>query len=169
MLPGHDTIAFTQPFVAGADPPAFPIVEGRPYDERRPDELVVNEAMRDALDLEIGDRLVLVSFTPEQSEASDAEGRRVSPGGPTQEVTLVGVARGAEDVSDAPDPFLFVTPAYYERHGAAIGGGQGVSLRVDEDHLPELEARVHSLFGDDAAIGEPEDPVSGSRVPSRSR
>ncbi|MGH9234288.1 MAG: ABC transporter permease [Acidimicrobiales bacterium] len=161
MLPGHDTIAFTQPLVAGADPPAFPIVEGRPYDERRPDELVVNEAMRDALDLEIGDRLVLVSFTPGQSKASDAEGRRVSPGGPTQEVRLVGVARGAEDVSDAPDPFLFVTPAYYERHGAAIGGGQGVSLRVDEDHLPELEARVHSLFGDDAAIGEPEDPGVG--------
>ena len=64
-------------------------------------------------------------------------------------------------MSDAPDPFLFVTPAYYERHGAAIGGGQGVSLRVDEDHLPELEARVHSLFGDDALIGEPEDPGVG--------
>ena len=62
MLPGT-TRSFTQPLVAGADPPAFPIVEGRPYDERRPDELVVNEAMRGTLDLEIGDRLVLVSLT----------------------------------------------------------------------------------------------------------
>lgn len=161
MLPGHDAMAFTQPLVAGDGPPAFPIVEGRPHDQHRPDELVVNEAMQDALDVEIGDRLVLVSLTPEQFEAVDTEGRRVSPAGPTQEVTLVGVARGAEDVSDAPDPFLFVTTAYYERYGAAIGGGHFVSLRVDEDHLPGIEARVHSLFGADAVIEELEDPGVG--------
>jgi hypothetical protein len=82
MLPGHDAMAFTQPLVAGDGPPAFPIVDGRQHDEHRPDELVVNEAMQDALDVEIGDRLVLVSLTPEQFEAVDTEGgacRRAVP------------------------------------------------------------------------------------------
>ena len=157
MLAGRDTIAASVPFTAGERPPDFSIVEGRAFDDRRADELVVNEAMRDEIGAEIGDRLSLVSLTPEQVESSLVEGALPPPAGPAQEVTLVGVMRTAEDVSDAPDPVLFVTPAYYERHGDAIARVEGLGLRVDEDRLPELEGRVRSLFGDDAELDPPDD------------
>ncbi len=163
MQIGRDTIAVAVTVMAGDDPRDFSIVEGRRYDERRADELLVNEAMRDALDADIGDRFSLVSLTPQQVEASEDEGGPPpTPAGPTQEVTLVGVARSAEDVSDAPDPVLIVTPAYYERHGASIGRAEGLGLRVDEDRLPEIEDRLRSLFGEDAAIDQPED--FGARI-----
>jgi FtsX-like permease family len=156
MVVGHDTIAAALPVMAGDEPRDFLIVEGRRYDESRADELVVNEAMRDALDADIGDRFSLVSLTPEQFEAQ-AEGGMPSPAGPTQRVTLVGVARTAEDVSDTPDPILIVTPAYYERHGAAIARREGVTLRIDEDRRPEIEDRARSLFGEGATIDPPDD------------
>jgi MacB-like periplasmic core domain len=164
MRAGVDTIAAAVPFTAGPVAAASPIVEGRMFDERRIDELVVNEAMRDALGADIGDHLALVSLAPEQLEASQAEGDPPTPAGPAQEVTLVGVARSAEDVSDTPDPILFVTPAYYERFGPAIARVEGFGLRVDEAHLPEIEDRVRSLFGEDAAIDQPED--FGARIES---
>jgi hypothetical protein len=114
--------------------------------------------MRDRLDAEIGDRLSLVSLTPAQWAATEETGGRYpSPAGPTQDVTLVGVARGAEDVSDAPDPILIVTPAYYERYGTEIAHAEGIGLRVDKDHLAGIEDRVRSLFGHDAVVGRDDD------------
>jgi putative ABC transport system permease protein len=157
LLAGRDTIAVAVTDMAGDEPRDFPIVEGRRFDERRTDELLVNEAMRDVLGADIGDRLSLVSLTPEQVEVSEAEGDLPTPAGPTQQVTLVGVTRSAEDVSDAPDPVLIVTSAYYERYGSSIGRVEGVGLRVDERRLPEIEGRLRSLFGKDAVIDQPED------------
>jgi ABC-type lipoprotein release transport system permease subunit len=162
LVAGRDTIAAAMPVVAGGDPGLFGIVEGRPYDERRADELVVNETMRDELDAEIGDRLSLVSLTPAQGAAiEESGGRYPSPAGPTTEVTLVGVARGPEDVSDAPEPILIVTPAFYDRYGAEIAHADGVDLRVDEDHLAGIEDHLRPLFGHDAAIG-PADDIGAS-------
>jgi hypothetical protein len=157
MYPLRDAIAVVVPFTAGEVPADAPIIEGRLFDERRADELVVNEAMRDALGADIGDRFSLVSLTPQQLEGDRAAGVSPTPAGPTQDVTLVGVARSAEDVSDAPDPVLIVTPAYYERYGPAIARVEGFGLRVDEDRLPEIEDRVRSLFGEDAEIDPLED------------
>jgi hypothetical protein len=162
MLAGRDTIAVAVTDMAGDRPRDFDIVEGRRYDQRQADELLVNDAMRDALDADIGDRFSLISLTPQQVETVEDEGHLPAPAGPTQEVTLVGVARTAEDVSDAPDPVLIVTPAYYERHGPSIGRVEGVGLRVDEDRLPEVEGRLRALFGEDVAIDQPED--FGARI-----
>jgi hypothetical protein len=162
LVAGQDSMAVAVPVVAGDGPGLLGIVEGRPYDARRSDELVVNEAMRDRLDAEVGDRLSLVSLTPAQWDASEETGGRYpSPAGPTQEVTLVGVTRGAEDVSDAPDPYLIVTPAYYERYRPEIAHADGVGLRVDKDHLAGIEDRVRSLFGDDAVV-EPADDIAAN-------
>jgi FtsX-like permease family len=150
---GHNSVALAFPVVAGDDPvDPFLIVEGRRYNERRADELVVNEAMRDAVGAEIGDRLSLVSLTPEQFDVVRRTEDFPSPAGPTQQVRLVGVARTAEDVSDAPAPVLIVTPAYYERHGRAIAADHTLGLRVDEDRTPEIEDRVRSRFGEDVWI-----------------
>jgi ABC-type lipoprotein release transport system permease subunit len=157
MLAMRDAIGVAVPFTAGDVHADVPIVEGRPFDERRADELVVNEAMRDALGADVGDRFSLVSLTSQQLESEQAAGEPPTPAGPTQDVTLVGVARSAEDVSDAPDHILFVTPAYYERYGPAIARVEGFGLRVDEDRLPEIEDRVRSLFGEDAVIDPPDD------------
>ena len=157
MLAMRDAIGVAVPFTAGDVHADVPIVEGRPFDERRADELVVNEAMRDALGADVGDRLSLVSLTPQQFESDQAAVEPPTPAGPSEDVTLVGVMRSAEDVSDAPDPILFVTPAYYERYGPAIARVEGLGLRVDEDRLPEIEDRVRSLFGEGAVIDQPED------------
>ena len=158
MVAGQDAIAVATPVVAGDESAEFGIVEGRPYDEHRADELVVNETMRDRLHAEVGERLSLVSLTPAQQVAAEETGGRFpSPAGPTTEVTLVGVARGAEDVSDAPEPILIVSPAYYERYAAEIAHAEGVGLRVDDDHLVGIEGRVRSLFGDDAVVGRADD------------
>jgi ABC-type lipoprotein release transport system permease subunit len=157
MLAGRDTIALALPVMAGDEPANLNIVEGRSYDERRADELVVNEAMRDALGADIGDRFSLVSLTPEQFEASQRGGDIPSPAGPTQSVRLVGVARTVEDVSDAPDPILIVTPEYYERHGLAIARDEGIGLFADENRLPEIEDRARSLFGEAAVVLPPND------------
>jgi hypothetical protein len=135
LLPLENTIGVAEPAMAGDDRIDAAMVEGRRADQGRSDELVVNEAMRDALHAEIGDRFSLVSVTPEQVRTGGQAGHSPSPAGPTQDVTLVGVARAAEDVSDAPEPVLYVTTAYYERHGRAIVRREGVGLRVDEDHL----------------------------------
>jgi putative ABC transport system permease protein len=162
MLRAGNSIAAAAPFTAGAVA-ASPIVEGRMFDEDRVDELVVNEPMRDALGADIGDHIALESLAPEQMEAGQAEGL-LTPAGPTREVTLVGVERSAEDVSDAPDPVLFVSPAYYERYGSAIARVEGFGLRVDEDRLPEIEDRIRSRFGEDAEI-EPLDDF-GARIES---
>ena len=162
MVAAQDTIAVATPVVAGDDSAEFGIVEGRLYDEHRVDELVVNETMRDRLHAEVGDRLSLVSLTPAQWAATEETGGRYpSPAGPTTEVTLVGVARGAEDVSDAPEPVLIVSPAYYERYGDEIAHTEGVGLRVDDDHLAGIEGRVRSLFGDDAVV-EPSDDIAAN-------
>jgi ABC-type lipoprotein release transport system permease subunit len=162
MVVSQDTIGVAIPVVAGADSAEFGIVEGRPYDEHRADELVVNETMRDRLHAEVGDRLSLVSLTPAQWAATEETGGRYpAPAGPTTEVTLVGVARGPEDVSDAPEPILIVSPAYYERYGDEIAHIDGVGLRVDEDHLAGIESRVRSLFGDDAVV-EPADDIAAN-------
>jgi ABC-type lipoprotein release transport system permease subunit len=160
LVPLGDTIGVAEPVVAGDDRIDALMVEGRRADQSRADELVVNEAMRDALHAEIGDRFSLVSLTPEQAQAAEADGHLPSPAGPTQEVTLVGVARAAEDVSDAPEPLAYVTTAYYERHGRAIFRSEGVGLRVDEDHRPGIEDRVRSVFGEDAEIEAPDDLAS---------
>jgi hypothetical protein len=162
MMPLDNTIALAEPVIASDDRIGAVMVEGWRADQSRPDELVVNEAMRDSLHAEIGDRFSLVSLTPEQVRTGEEEGHFPSPAGPAQEVTLVGVARAAEDVSDAPEPIVYVTTAYYERHGRAIFRREGVGLRVDEDQLPGIEDRVRSLFGEDAMI-EPVDDFA-SRI-----
>jgi hypothetical protein len=162
MLRTGESIAAVVPFTAGAAA-GSPIVEGRMFDEGRVDELVVNEAMRDALGADIGDHIALESLAPDQMGAGEAEGQP-TPSGPSRDVTLVGVERSAEDVSDAPDPVLFVTPAYYERYGPAIARVEGLGLRVDEDRLPEIEDRIRSRFGEDAAIDKPDD--FGARIES---
>jgi hypothetical protein len=158
LLAGHDTIALTVPVVAGDDPgEPFLIVEGRLYDRLRADEILVNEAMRDAIGAAIGDRLSLVSLTREQLEANQDTPDPGPPEGPTQQATLVGVARTVEDVSDAPDPVLIVSPAYYERYVHAIATDNILGLRVDEDRRREIEDRARSRLGDDVWIAPPED------------
>jgi len=161
---GRDTLAEAVPVMAGDEPGDILIVEGRRYDERRADEVLANEAMWDALGADIGDRFSLVSLTPEQLEASDGGGVPASPAGPTPQVTLVGVARSDQDVTDAPTPVLMVTPAFYERYGRAIGRLEWVGLRVDEDRRAEIEGRIRSRFGEDAVISPPED--SAARIES---
>ena len=112
LVPLRDTTGVAEPAIAGDVRSDAVMVEGRRADEGRADEFVVNEAMRDALHAEIGDRFSLVSLTPQQAQTGEEEGHFPSPAGPTQEVTLVGVARAAQDVPDVPDLTLYVTTAY---------------------------------------------------------
>jgi hypothetical protein len=149
--PGRSSIALAVPAMVGRERWRSRIVQGREPDPRDPAQFVVNEAMRKAMGARIGERIRLVSLTPEQTPAALEQG--VDPGvpaGPSQVGTLVGVVRGAEDVSDAPDPAFWVTPAFYQRHADRIGRLDGVAMRVDDEHLATIEEDARAVFGTDA-------------------
>ena len=44
------------------------------------------------------------------------------PGGPSVTARIAGVSRSPEDVSDTPDPFLLLSPAFYQKYGDLLGG-----------------------------------------------
>lgn len=78
-------------------------------------ELLINESMRDVLGQGVGATLQLESATSDQFVAAFADnGELSSPLGPTPTAGVVGVYRTPEDVSDAPDPFLVFSSAFYD-------------------------------------------------------
>src|SRR4029453_6624200 len=90
MVPLEDTIALSEPVIAGDDRIEAVMIEGRSADQSHAAEIVVNEAMRDALHAEIGDHFSLVSLTTEQARTGEVEGDVPSPAGPTQEAAPAG-------------------------------------------------------------------------------
>jgi putative ABC transport system permease protein len=145
--PGFDTIALAVPAMAGRERWRDRIIEGREANPADPSELVVNEAMRDALGARVGDRIRLVSLTPVQTSTALNGQDPGPPAGPAQDAVMVGVDRGAEDTSDAPEPAFAVTSAFYRLHGDRIGRLEGVALRVDEEHRATIKHDIQAIFG----------------------
>jgi ABC-type lipoprotein release transport system permease subunit len=153
--PGLNTIGGVIVAMAGEHRWQHQMVAGRAADPGRADELELNGVMQRQLKARIGDQFMLTSLTPAQ--AAVALGAHRDPGrpaGPRQQVRVVGIFKDVEDVSDAPEPFFFVTPAYFQRYADRIGALNQVQVRVEASQVGRLTAAVHDLFGPDAAVKE---------------
>ena len=114
-VPFVDGISFTRVARAGVNVGGDVGVSGRDLDPSKPDEVVLNPAMADALGKGPGDSLLLASLTPE-SAVRLVNGEDVTEAdGPKVRVRVAGIRRIPEDVSDAPDPILVVSPALAAR------------------------------------------------------
>jgi hypothetical protein len=135
-----------------------PILEGRRADPEAVEEVVVSEATADQLRVRSGSRLRLVSYSPEQAPLLEQEGLTVDPAGPAVTVTVVGIARTGNDLSQRsqdPSPSL-LTPAFYRRHREQILTFETIAmvrLRAGDAAVPEFRNRVDEIVGPDAAVG----------------
>ncbi len=143
------------------EPPRLIPVEGIDSSDQlvamAPDEVLLNEAMRDQLNKATGDTVRVGSLTPDQFIGSIAGADAIEPGGPTLTARIVGVSRDIESVSDAPDPFLLFGPAFYATYGASIGGCRCiVRIHADPDSVDAVAIQLAKIYPD-AAISKPED------------
>lgn len=83
------------------------IVRGRRPDPQRGDEVTVNESAVAVIGADVGDRIEVGTLTPEQMANEDY----FPPRGPSLDLHVVGVTRGADDLIDGGDAVLVGTRA----------------------------------------------------------
>ncbi len=115
----------------------------------RAEEVGLNESMGAALGVHAGARLNLRSLTQDQWFQTFDPTAEVVPAGPTIAARVAGVARSAEDVSDAPDPFLLLTPAFYDRYHTEIGSCRcTVLVRALPGAVPDVIQHLKVIYPD---------------------
>ena len=99
-------------------------------------EITIGEGLADRLGLDVGDRLVVESFSPAQVAATlrgeaDAGPRR----GPTVRLRVAGIVRRPLDLGDrtASDGLMTLTPAFDQTYRDRIGVF-GTRLRIRTEH-----------------------------------
>ncbi len=142
------------------------IVDGRNLDDAADDEIIVNEAMADQLGKGPRDQVALWSQTDEQfqilaANESRAPSEQADPGppaGPRPTVTIVGVFRTIEDVSDNPDPFLAVGPGFLDAYADDMWNcACGIGVRARPGASDAVIERLQAAFGDSVSV----QPVEG--------
>ena len=129
-------------------------------DEVAADEVLLNESMRDQLGKGVGDTVELHSATTEQYVASLAGDEGLGqPLGPTFTARIVGVGRSPEDVSDAPDPFLLLSPDFYERYQDTIWNCRcTVAVNAEPPAVDHVAAELAKIYP--GAIVEPTEDLA---------
>jgi len=134
------------------------VVAGRLPDERRAEEVVVDEELSERRQLNVGSRYRVGAYTFEQF-ATAGEGRAAVPRGAVVDLRVVGIVRYPRDlvpvVSDQENlrvntGDLYLTPAYWRRYGPDIanyGIGLAVQLHNGQADLPRLQASLRRLYG----------------------
>ena len=101
------------------------IVAGRDTAPGAPEEIVIGEPLAQQRGIEVGDSLVLVTFTPEQIEALIAEvGTPIpQPEGPRIRMKVVGISRSPVDLSQQGEAggILLLSHAFTEKYGDRVG------------------------------------------------
>jgi ABC-type lipoprotein release transport system permease subunit len=96
------------------------VVEGRLPARDEADTIVVNEEAARVADVGVGDRLTLESLAPGQGLEYLSGEALPEPRGPSVAVTIVGVVRGAEDISDTPEAYWAPGEGFYRAYGDQI-------------------------------------------------
>jgi ABC-type lipoprotein release transport system permease subunit len=148
------------------------VVAGRLADERQPDEAVVDEELAARRHLAVGSRWRVGAYTTSQLEQAAGE-TSTPPAGPVVDLRVVGIVRHPVDllpaVTGQDNLFLnrgdlFLTPAYWQRHGPDLAGyGVVIVVALDrgEADLARLATDVRRLFGPDARV-QPVHPDEGT-------
>jgi ABC-type lipoprotein release transport system permease subunit len=129
------------------------LVAGRRPDPRAVDEVTVGEGLANRLDLGVGDRLRVDSFTPGQIAATLSGVSDVgTPAGPHPELRVVGIVRRPLDLGEegAPGGLLVLTPAFAHAYAGQIGVfGSRVRIRTDAGaaDVPRVLAGARRVLG----------------------
>jgi hypothetical protein len=144
------------------------VVEGRLPAPDRADELAVSEALASALELGVGEEVVLRSFAAEQFASAD--GAQRGPEGPVIPVRVVGVVRSVYDVSGAiadDRPSGYLSPAFFRSYGDEVASFDAISrirLRNGSAAVNEFSEAVAPIFADDPEFSLAPDSIDVSRV-----
>lgn len=156
------------PYLDAVDRPL--VVDGRPPDPDRPDEVAVNDGFVDALGLGVGDSFVVRTIATGNIDQVVAHGFTPDPDGEDLRLTITGVLREPWDLGFDPlaqdgtiyavrRTGVYLTRAFWARHGDEVAtynttilGRPAPGVSVDE-----LTAAVRRVAGDGAAIST-EDP-----------
>lgn len=112
------------------------------------DEVLINESMSKELQVGAGATLQLQSATAEQFLAAIADDVELGePEGPAISARVVGVGRTPEDISDAPDPFLVFSRAFYEKYHDSLWTCRCiVRILAQADSIDEVAAELAVIY-----------------------
>lgn len=129
------------------------IVAGRASNPDSTVEVTIGEGFAARLDLRIGDRLQAVTLTPDQVDAILAGAVDAGPpGGPSFDLSVVGIVRTTLDLGDprATAGLVTLTPAFGREYGDQIGLF-GARIRIRTAHgsrdVPEVIDAAGQIFG----------------------
>jgi hypothetical protein len=144
--------------VVGDAPTQF-FVSGHAADPDDPAAVVLNELASRRLGVGVGDSFVLHTVGTDQAqEWADNEGVVDSYDGPDLTVEVAGIARGAEDIAQAEDATISVTPAFYRAHHDEVFNCVCFNFfRVDHRRLGEVTAQLRALYAPYAFVVEPQE------------
>ena len=133
------------------------MVDGRPADQARADETVINEEMADALDVGVGDHIAVTPLTAAQLADLEA-GADVHAAGTPSSVQVVGIVRAPIDVLAArgqaqghDNSTLRLTPAWYRQNGpdlASYGMMLGIELADGPDGVDAVTEAIDARYGE---------------------
>jgi hypothetical protein len=141
------------------------VLDGRMPRADAPDEIAIDEVARDLLDVEVGDRIPMTSFDPDDLQCLI---RQTCPfqgiPGPPLELDVVGVIRDVDAFATTEDPTPTVTgsPAFNEQYRGEVGSTRAeVLTRLEDDgDIDRLEAFMDDRPGTGTII-TPEDDFAG--------
>ncbi len=124
------------------------VVEGRLADPDDPTEVVANEALARAHDLDAGDEITVVAYAPDQTESAANDPTTVAVG-PTFTFEITGIVRGPEDVSiqsrsNNTEAALLVGPAFWAENqdDVASYGVEGLVRATPGADLSQVEDAI---------------------------
>ena len=132
------------------------VLDGRPPAPDAANEIAIDEAARDQLDLDIGDSLSVGTFTPHTLECITTQECFDFEPGPDLELTVTGVVRGVDalpgvDLSPGGVASVAFFTANEEQVGALLDEPV-VRLVNGADDLDRLRDFVADLTGDDVIV-----------------
>jgi hypothetical protein len=152
-LPDTDwefTLAAAEDATVGSDIERDLVVRGRPPRVESATEVAINEAAALRAHVDVGDSLHLLTLTPEQRMAllqGDEGAFDSGPLGPALDLEIVGVLRGASDVTGRAEPSIFATAEFDRTYRGRVAystrvlfvrrapGTSDEQLHADVDHL----------------------------------
>jgi len=158
------------PFVAPVDGRVgrtidrYPIITGRHPDPHAPNEVLLSEDAARQLRAEVGSRIRLRSYAPEQTAFLEDED--VAPLGPRLGLTVAGIARTGPDLAQRPGDVTMslLTPAFYERHRDDVLMGvnlAAVRLRDEPHALQGFTRGARRLAGTGISVEPADSTVEG--------
>jgi hypothetical protein len=128
-----------------------PIIDGRPTNPARSDEVVVNQVMQRRYGLDIGKTMTLAQTgTPE--EVKQLPPGLLRPGVDpnfSQTMRVVGIVKSVD-----PEENWIPSPGFYAKYGDRIAGftNQFIALRNGEADLPRLRADMQRIVGHEVNV-----------------